>query len=136
MTLPDWPARTVAVLATCGEGPHSIPVSAPVRAAPDRVLISLRRERASLARLRADPRAALTVLAEGDVAFTVRGRAQVVEEPMAADPGYAAVAIAAEQIDDHRQAAFRVTAGVGRDWVDADEQAALGARVRALSAAR
>src|SRR5262245_60299088 len=30
--LPEWPARTIAVLATVDDGPHAIPVSAPVRA--------------------------------------------------------------------------------------------------------
>ena len=40
--------------------------------------LALRRE--SLARLREDPRCALTILAAGDVAVTAIGRATVVEE--------------------------------------------------------
>jgi hypothetical protein len=134
MTLPTWPTRTVAILSTIGDGPHAIPISAPIRAGDDRILFSLRGERGSLARLRAEPRVALTVLAEGDVAFTARGRALVVEDPMAADADYVAVAIDVEHVDDHRQPAFRVDSGVGREWVDADEQRALGTRVRALGA--
>jgi mannose-6-phosphate isomerase-like protein (cupin superfamily) len=114
-TLPEWPTRTIAVLATVNGAPHAIPVSAPVRAGDRRILLSLHRDRGSLARLREDPRVALTLLAEGDVAFTARGRAQVVEH-----------------VDDHRQAAFVVESGAGRRWVDADEQRALGARVAAL----
>jgi hypothetical protein len=56
-----------------------------------------------------------------------------VQEPMAAAPGYAAVAIDVEQIDDHRQAAFLVEAGVDRRWLDEGERDALGGRVRALA---
>jgi hypothetical protein len=67
------------------------------------------------------------------VAFTARGRATVVEEPMAADPEYAAMSIAVDHVDDHRQPAFRVTAGVDREWTDEPARAALTARVRALS---
>jgi hypothetical protein len=87
----------------------------------------------SRSRRRSGPEVALTFLAEGDVAFTARGRATVVEEPMAIDPEYAAVSIAVDHVDDHRQPAFRVTAGADREWVDEPARAALAARVRALS---
>jgi hypothetical protein len=132
-TLPNWPARTIAVLATTGDGPHTIPVSAPVRAGDDRILLSLHRTRDSLSRLRAQPQVALAVLTEGNVAFTARGRARVVDEPLAVDPDYVAVAIEVEHVDDHRQEAFLVEAGVDRRWVDEAERDALGARVRALA---
>jgi hypothetical protein len=132
--LPTWTPRTIAVLSTTNGTPHAIPVSAPVRAGDRTILINLHRTRDSLARLRADPHVALTILADGDVAFTARGEARVVEEPMAAAPDYAAVEIAVEHVDDHRQPAFRVGSGVGRDWVDEAEKAALGARVAALRA--
>lgn len=132
-TLPEWPTRTVAVLSTLGHAPHAIPVSAPLRAGDRRILLSLHRERGSLARLRAHPDVALTILAEGDVAMTARGRARVVEESMAQAPDYAAVAIEVEHVDDHRQAAFRVESGIDRRWVDTDEQRALRDRVGALS---
>jgi hypothetical protein len=130
--LPEWQARTIAVLATMDDGPHAIPVSAPVRAGDRLILLSLHRSRGSLSRLREQPRVALVVLTEGNTAFTARGRARVVEEPMAVDPDYAAVAIAVEQIADHRQPEFLVTAGVGREWLDESARAALGERVRAL----
>jgi hypothetical protein len=131
-TLPDWPTRTVAVLSTVAGAPHAIPVSAPLRAGDRRILLSLHRERGSLARLREHPEVALTILAEGDIAVTARGRARIVEEPMASAPEYAAVAIEVEHVDDHRQAAFQVESGVDRRWVDADEQRALRDRVGAL----
>ena len=131
--LPEWSTRTVAVLATSGEGPHAIPVSAPVRAGDRRILLSLHRTRGSLGRLRESPRVALLVLTEGNVAFTARGRARVAEEPMAVADDYAAVEIEVEAVDDHRQPAFEVTAGVDRRWLDERERDALGARVRALA---
>ena len=130
--LPDFPRRTIAVLTTVDPDPHAIPVSAPVRASATRILLSLHRARDSLARIRHDPRVALTVLAEDDVAFTARGRATIVEEPMAVDPDYAAVAIDVEYVDDHRQPAFAVTGGVDREWIDPVEQQRLGARVTSV----
>src|SRR5690242_13777618 len=132
-TLPVWPSRTVAVLSSVDEDVHAIPVSAPVRAGDRAILLSLHRSRDTLGRIRRWPEVALTLLAEGDVAFTARGRATVVEESMAADPEYDAVLIAVDHVDDHRQPAFRVTAGVDREWVDQGARAALAARVCALS---
>jgi hypothetical protein len=130
--LPEWPGRTIGVLATSGPDPHAIPVSAPLRAGPRLVLISLHRTRGSLARLRERPQVALAILAAGDVAFTARGRARVVEDPMAAAPDYAAVAIDVEDVDDHRQPDFVVEAGIDRRWVDDEGRQAMGERVGAL----
>jgi pyridoxamine 5'-phosphate oxidase-like protein len=130
--LPGWPPRTIAVLSTVDEDVHAIPVSAPVRAGDRAILLSLHRSRDTLGRIRRWPEVALTFLAEGDVAFTARGRAAVVEEPMAVDPEYAVVSIAVDHVDDHRQPAFRVTAGADREWTDEPARAALTARVRAL----
>ncbi len=130
--LPEWPSRTIAVLATIEQGPFAIPVSAPLRASDRSILFTLRRSRGSLARLREHAQVALTVLTEGDIAFTARGRARIVEEPMTRAPDYAAVAIDVEHIDDHRQREFLVESGIGRRWIDKDEQRALGERVVAL----
>jgi hypothetical protein len=45
-SLPTWPTRTVGMLATAGpDGPHVIPVSAPLRAGDRRILLSLHRPR-------------------------------------------------------------------------------------------
>ena len=132
VTLPQWPQRTVAVLSSVDEGVHAIPVSAPVRAGSRRILLSLHRSRDTLERVRRWPDVALTFLAEDDVAFTARGRAAIAEEPMAVDPEYVAVAIDVTHVDDHRQPGFRVTAGIGREWVDDDARTQLAARVRAL----
>jgi hypothetical protein len=131
-TLPEWPARTIAVLATVDDAPHAIPVSAPVRAGDDTILLSLHRTRDSLARLRKRPEVALLILAEGDVALTARGTAHVAEEPMTGAPDYAVVEITVTEVDDHRQAAFTVEGGASRRWIDSGEQQALGARVATL----
>jgi hypothetical protein len=53
---------------------------------------------------------------------SARGRADLVEEPMAVAP------------DDHRQDAALVDAGVDRRWLDEAERDALGERVRAVTA--
>jgi hypothetical protein len=131
--LPEWPGRTIAFLATIDELPHVIPVSAPVRADDGRVLLSLKRTRNSLARLRRRPQVALAVLAPQDVAFTANGTARIVEETMADAPDYAAVEILVEAIDDHRQAEFAVQAGPDREWREESEKEALGRRVKALT---
>ena len=131
--LPEFPRRTIAVLTTVDSTPHAIPVSAPVRASDTCILLSLHRTRDSLARLREDPAVALTVLTEGDIAFTARGRAHVIRDALESDPDYAGVAIEVEHVDDHRQDAFLVEAGVDRRWIDDGERDALGARVRALA---
>ena len=130
--LPEWPMRTIAILATVDQSPYAIPVSAPLRAADLRILLALRGDRGSLARLREQDRVALAVLTEGDTAFTARGRARILQEAMERAPDYAAVAIDVEHIDDHRQAAFRIEAGIDRRWVDEHEKRALGERVAAL----
>jgi hypothetical protein len=130
--LPHWPPRTIGILATVDPRPYAIPVSAPVRVGDQRILMALRRSRGSLARLRRRPEVALAVLAEGNVAFTACGRAHVVAEPMVTAQDYAAVAIDVERIDDHRQREFEVDAGIGRHWVDANEQHALRGRIEEL----
>jgi Pyridoxamine 5'-phosphate oxidase len=118
--LPDWPSGTVAILATAGEAPHAIPVSAAVRAGPRRVLIGLARGRASLARLRADPAVALTVVAAG-VAVTAHGRARVVAEELTG--GVVAVEIEVDDVQDHDRPTFEIQAGVEWRWTDPEAQA-------------
>ena len=130
--LPAWPQRTVAVLSTVDPAPHAIPVSAPVRVGDDRIRLSLHRSRGSLERLGRRPAVALTVLAEGDVAFTARGHARVLRGAMAVDAEYASVEVVVDAVDDHRQAAFTVEAGVDRAWRDEGARLALGARVAEL----
>jgi hypothetical protein len=120
--LPSWEPGTVAVLSTGGGAPHAIPVSTAVRAGQRTVLLALALRRESLARLRHDPRCALTLLAGGDVAVTALGRAEVVEEPMRAAPNVAAVRVDVERIQDHGQPTFTIDAGVRWRWTDAEAE--------------
>jgi oxalate decarboxylase len=119
-SLPKWPTRTVAVLSTMDKIPYAIPVTAPLRDGDHRILFSLKRSRASLSRLRECPHVALAILGEGDVAFTARGCAHVLDESMARAPEFAAVAIDVEDIDDHRQPGMTVDSGVGVEWTKKD----------------
>jgi Pyridoxamine 5'-phosphate oxidase len=114
--LPEWPAGTVTILSTSGDAPHAIPVSAALRAGPCRVLIALAAGRNSLARLRADPRVALTVLSQGDIALTAHGAARVVDDALA--DGVVAVEIEVERVQNHGRGTFALEAGVRWRWTD------------------
>ena len=127
--LPDWEPGTVCVLSTGGGAPHAIPVSTAVRAGPQRVLLALAARRETLARLRREPRCALTVMAAGDVACTVHARAEIVEESLPGAEGVAAVSLEVEAIQDHMQSRFAIAAGIAWDWTD-DEARAGDAAVR------
>jgi hypothetical protein len=114
--LPEWPQKTIAVLSTQNEEVHAIPITAPLRIGDRQILLRLKRCRESLARLREHPKVALTIFAKGNVAFTARGPARVVQESMLGAPAFAAIAIDVENIDDHRQRDLVVDSGVSLDW--------------------
>ena len=114
--LPRWPPGTVAILATVGQGPHAIPVSAVVRAGPDRVLIGLAAGRGSLARLRVEPRVTLSLVAEG-IAVSAAGRARVIDEALV--DGVVAVEIEVESLSDHLRPTFELEEGARWRWTDA-----------------
>src|SRR5690349_9080887 len=116
--LPDWPEGTVATLVTHGDAPHAIPVSLVVRAGPREIVVGLAPRRESLARLRADPRAALTILAAGDHAFTAHGRATGFEEV----GRVVAVRLEVERIADHNRPTYEIRGGVQWAWTDAGER--------------
>jgi hypothetical protein len=121
MSLPHWPPGTVLVLVTQGDGPHAIPVSAAVRSGDAGVVLALGARRGSLARLRAEPRVALLVLAAGDVAATFHGRAEVIDETLV--DGVAAVRVAVEEVVDHGRPTFVIESGVAWRWTDSDAAA-------------
>jgi hypothetical protein len=117
--LPHWPPGTVAILATGAGAPHAIPVSTIVRAGPRTLLLALAQRRESLARLREDPRCAVTIIAPG-VAITVDGNAEVVN-----DLGrVVAVRVEVDAIQDHDQPTFEIDAGVAWHWTDAEAERA------------
>ena len=117
--LPAWETGTVVVLSTVAGPPHAIPVSTGVRAGDHRVLLALALRRESLARLREDPRCALTIIGRG-VACTAHGSARILEDPMAISDKVAAVAVEVESIQDHDQPRFVIEAGVRWRWSDPD----------------
>ena len=116
MELPDWPPGTVAVLSTGAGAPHAIPISTAVRAGRRTLLLALATRREALARLRADPRCAVTVLGTGDVAITALGRANVVQD---LPGGVVAVRVDVEEVRDHNQPQFEILDGVRWRWTDA-----------------
>ena len=123
--LPDWPEGTVAVLSTGAGAPHAIPVSTAVRSGPATVHLALGLRRESLARLREDPRCALTVLAAG-VAITAHATAAVVGE----NDRVAFLRLAVESVQDHDQPTFEVEDGVRWHWTGEEAERA-DAEVRA-----
>lgn len=125
MDLPAWPDGTVAVLATAAGPPHAIPVSTAVRTGPATIHLALGLRRESLARLRTDPRCALTVLAPG-VAFTAHGDARVVEET----EHVAFVRLDVMDGRDHGRPTFEIDDGVRWHWTDEDAERA-DAEIRA-----
>jgi len=130
--LPEWPTNTIAVLSTTNGEPYGIPVTDPLRAGDRRILLSLHHLHESLTRLRQQPRVALTFLGEGDVAFTARGPARVVEESMPQAPDFTAVEIQVEQVDDHRMRGVSVDSGVSVLWSD-ESSRSLSQRLDALN---
>src|SRR3954470_2689612 len=125
--LPEWPAGTGGVLPPAGDEPHAIPVSTAVRRGPRSLAFALGLRRESLARLRADPSCALTLLAAGNVAVTVIGRASVVAEV----EQMAIVHVSVERIQNHARDTFVVDGGAQWRWTDEDAKRADAAVRRA-----
>jgi hypothetical protein len=115
--IPDWPPATVAILTTVGDAPHAIPVSTAVRTGDREVRFALGPRRESLARLRADARCALTIVAQG-VAVTLHGRASETGEAA----GVTLLTLAVERVQDHDLPAFEIEAGVRWRWTDAQAE--------------
>ena len=128
--LPEWPDGTVAVLSTGAGPPHAIPDSTAVRSGPATVHFALGLRRESLARLREDPRCALTVIAAG-LAVTALGTATVVEET----ERVAFVRLDVGEVQDHDRPTFALEEGVRWHWTDEDAQRA-DAEIRAALRAR
>src|SRR3954465_12987580 len=116
--LPSWPAGTVAVLSTGAGEPHAIPVSTAVRRGPRELAMALALGRESLARLREDPRCAVTILAAGNLAFTAIGSAAVEGGGDRVAGGRVDVA----RIQDHGRDTFVIDDGVQWRWTDREAE--------------
>jgi hypothetical protein len=117
--LPSWPSGTVAVLSTGAGEPHAIPVSTAVRRGPREVAFALSLRRESLARLRSDPRCALTLIAAG-LSVTALGRAVVESE----GERVAVLRLDVERIQDHDHPTFEIDEGVRWHWTSEDAERA------------
>lgn len=117
--LPEWPAGTVAVLATAAGGrAHAIPVSTAIRASDTAVLLALGSRRQTLQQLKEEPRVALSLFAPG-LACTVHGRASVGADPL--EPTrVVAVRIVVEDVQDHTDPRTAIEAGVAWRWTTED----------------
>ena len=119
--LPEWPVSTASVLATVDAdgAPHAIPVSTAHRAGPRRIVFALGPSRGSYARLQADARATMLVMA-ADVAFSAEGTVRVVAEPLDPDGRVHGFELSVETIWDHNGPTFGMDEGVRWHWTDED----------------
>lgn len=116
--IPELPEGIVAVLATVGaEGPAAIPVSALLRAGPGRLLFALAHGRGSVARLRDDPRAAISLNGPG-MSLCLEGRAEPAADPLPGAEFMVAFELRAERIRDARGPATEVDEGIRWRWTD------------------
>lgn len=121
--IPEFPEGTVGVLITLDDsGPYAIPISAMQRIDDHRIVFALAPRRGSLSRLRADRRAALTLVAPG-MAVTVRGSARVVADPLGTAPFVVAVEITADAVDNALDPRTEITGGIAWRWADRDAAA-------------
>src|SRR4029453_4367 len=91
------------------------PLSAAVRRGPLEIAFALSLRRESLARLREDPRCALTLLCAG-VSVTALGRAGGESEGARG----AVLRLSVERIQDHAHPTFEIDSGVGWHWTTED----------------
>jgi Pyridoxamine 5'-phosphate oxidase len=135
-TIPELPEGIVAVLATVGPaGPAASPVSALVGDGPERLLFALAATRGSTARLRADPRAALSLNGPG-LSLCVEGVARIAADPLPGAEFMVAFRLEAERIRDARGPATEVDEGIRWRWTAADAAARHAAVMAALRALR
>lgn len=116
--IPELPAGLVAVLARAGAaGPVAVPVSAIRRRDARCMLVALSPWRASVERLRADPRAALSLNLPG-FSLCVVGEARVAADPLPGADFMVAFAIDAHRIWDARGPATEIDEGIRWRWTE------------------
>ena len=81
------------------------------------MLLALAVHRESLARLRREPRCALTIVTGADVACTAHAHAEILKEVA---EGVVAVALDVYAIQDHMQPRFAIERRVAWRWTDED----------------
>jgi hypothetical protein len=120
--LPEWPPRAAGFLIV--SGPHAIPISTAIRAGDRRLLFGLAQGRETLARVRAHPRAAFALLAEG-AAFTAYGSVNVARDRLEAAPNVAALELLVEHLQDHlADGRTEILAAASWRWLEEDAREA------------
>lgn len=94
-----------------------MPVSALHRLDARRLLVALARRRASLTRLRGDPRVGMS-LSGPSFSLTLVGRASVLADPLPGAEAVAGVLVVVERAWDARGLATEVTAGIDWRWTE------------------
>lgn len=119
--LPEWPISTASVVATVDSdgAPHAIPVSTARRAGAKRILFALGPSRGTYARLQANARAVMVVMAP-DAAFSAEGTVRVIAEPLDPDGLVNGLELVVETIWDHNGPNFGMDDGVRWHWTDED----------------
>lgn len=116
--IPPLPGDLVAILATIGPaGPVAVPVSAIHRRDARSVLVALSRRRATVARLRDDPRAALSLNGAG-FSLCVEGDARLAADPLAGADSMVAFLIEARHAWDARGPVTEIDAGIRWRWTE------------------
>ncbi len=116
--IPDLPGDLVAVLASVGpDGPVAIPVSAIWRRDAGGLLLALARRRATVARLRADPRAALSLNGRG-FSLCIEGDARIAADPLPGAENMIAFAVEIRRAWDARGAATEIDSGIRWRWTE------------------
>ena len=82
-------------------------------------MLALAARRETLARLRREPRCALTIVA-AEIACTAHARAEIAQESLPGAEGVAGIVLEVDAIQDHMQPRFAIAAGVAWHWTDDD----------------
>lgn len=122
LPLPEFPPGLVAVLATVGpRGPVAIPVSALLRCGAHELLLALAGRRGSLARLRDEPRVALSLSGPG-FCLAVEGEARVEADPLPGAENMVGVRVRADVVRDTCGPSTAVDAGIRWRWTTGESE--------------
>lgn len=120
--IPALPGDLVAILATIGPaGPVAVPVSAIHRRDERALLVALSHRRATVARLRDDPRAALSLNGSG-FSLCVEGVARLAADPLPGAEFMVAFVIEARRAWDARGPVTEIDAGIRWRWTEPEAE--------------
>lgn len=116
--------RTVATLATFSEKglPHTTPVSCILPKGPESLLMSIHKEHTGYHNMVWQKKIMLNILGEGNIAYSILGRAGVVRAPSAVHPLMNVVRIDVIDIKSDRSVLSRVDKGVQWSFTSPDAE--------------